>query len=118
MTQTSFYSSNYQCWPPVSNTEMNNANSPHWHEQAMAYGKRLCDRIGYEDYCNFIDDLEDDSWYAIYRACEAELARLLLKDRDQEMREARLEASKRYNKEHDYWRGQPIQLYIQKYYPD
>ena len=76
MTRTTFYQENYQGWPPVANSEYFNPNSQHWHEQAMAYGKRLCDRIGYEDYCIFIDDLEDDSWYAIYRACESELARL------------------------------------------
>jgi len=42
----------------------------------MLYGNRLCDRIGYEAYCNFIDDLKDDSWYAIYKACFLELERL------------------------------------------
>jgi hypothetical protein len=50
MSRTTFYQQNYQCWPPVPNSEMADPNSRHWNDQAQAAADRLIDMIGIDAY--------------------------------------------------------------------
>ena len=55
MGQTTFYSKNYQGWPPVSNVEIANGDSPHWQTQFTFERDRLGKAIGRDGYREFAE---------------------------------------------------------------
>ena len=52
-----------------------NGNSQHWHELAMKAADELVDLIGYEEYHEWADTIEDGSWKHLYELLLAELNR-------------------------------------------
>lgn len=81
MAQTNFYSKNYQCWPPVANDQLNNANSPYWKEQAREVCLILAsnDYMGYDNYCTWFDKAcpeENPGWKFIHDLVSAKIAEL------------------------------------------
>lgn len=70
-----FYSRNYQCWPPVHNRDMVNPNSSHWEQQAKIVQRRLADLLGddYELWAEITwpgESIDGQSWMQIFDTCQ------------------------------------------------
>ena len=65
---TTFYSKNFQGWPPVANPQVADPESEHWHEMAMDACALLVAKIGAEQYHAWLDEIgEPASWYDLWK---------------------------------------------------
>ena len=71
-----FYSRNFQCWPPVPNRDMINPESNHWEAQAQQAQRRLAELLGPDDYRLWAEitwpgeTIDGRSWQQIFDTCQ------------------------------------------------
>ena len=75
MARTTFYQARYQCWPPVHNRDISNANSRHWEDQARAVQSRLAELLGddFRLWAEIIwpgEGINSQSWKQIHDTCQ------------------------------------------------